>query len=320
MSGVLGIILAGSPKPVQATGGQVVYDLRGYRYHAFTNAGIPAPGQTTAIGTAGSFTVDSNLSNKLFDVCVISGGGGGGFTSATRVGSGGGGGSQIADYFSIPITVPPAGPVSYPVYVGVGSGLNVPSPSGIPIQYISRFGDSPLGYTSTAGSDAGGATGAGSSGNGNPGGTDAPLTGPGIPGRGGSGGGGAGGAGSSGLVGPPSPATGGAGGNGASSSIIQPDAPSGNIFGGGGGGGGGAWPGPGPTFDYFGPGGAGGPGGGGAGGAQLGPPFSRGPAGGSTGGTNTGGGGGGQGSTISGTQGTKSFGGPGLVVVRYPYP
>jgi hypothetical protein len=69
MSGVLGIILAGSPKPVQATGGQVVYDLRGYRYHAFTNAGIPAPGQTTAIGTAGSFTVDSNLSNKLFDVC-----------------------------------------------------------------------------------------------------------------------------------------------------------------------------------------------------------------------------------------------------------
>jgi hypothetical protein len=318
MSGVLGIILAGSPKPVQAGGGQVVYDLRGYRYHAFTNAGIPAPGQTTAVGTAGSFTVDSNLSNKLFDVCVISGGGAGAGTSSNMKGAGAGGGSQIADYFNIPITVPPAGPVSYPVYVGVGGALHVPSPGGIPIQYVSRFGASPLGYTAVAGESAVQTDGqpGGASGNGNPGGTG------GANFTGGGGGGGAGGVGSSGLTGPPSAtsrpaADGGPGGIGASSSIIQPDAPSGNLFGGGGGGGAGKSAGP-PGVGFQGNFGIGGPGGGGNGGGAYGPPFIPGPAAGSAGETNTGGGGGGQGAIFS--LGPRAAGGPGIVVVRYPYP
>jgi hypothetical protein len=363
MSGVLGIILANkNESSVMATGGQLVYDLRGYRYHVFTSAGQTAPGQPNAVGAAGSFIVQSNDGNKLFDVLCVGGGGAGGVTPSNATGADGGGGGAVADYFNIPITLPaPGTPVAFPVYVGAGGGYAVPTnvggavslggtqyPLGVsnPLyittlaQFNSRFGDTPLGYTAVGGAPAGNYPSsqvssygrpAGASGNGNPGGADFPLG----TRTGGSGGGGAAGTGNIGnpwwpvpaplLATPsfppanyyPTPAaqsSGGNGGVGATSTIAQPDAPHGNVFGGGGGGGGGvpnSFPAP------VAPGGAGGTGGGGTGGTG-----GAGPTGypGTEGGTNTGGGGGGQAAVPSGSVGPYRSGGPGIVVVRYPYP
>jgi len=296
-----------TPYPsVAASGGQLIYDLRGYRYHVFTSAGQPAPFQPTQFGAAGSFVVTSNPGNKLFDVMCVGGGGNGGASPAVKAGSGGGGGGAVADYFNIPITIPAPAPASLPVYVGQGLGLGVPI-SGSPVvvpQYVSRFGDYPLGYTAAAGI-AGVAQSAGASGNGNSGG----AAGNSNNNAGGSGGGGAGGIGSDGLFYPPS-ADGGSGGSGATSSIAQSDSPHGNIFGGGGGGGSGTWP-LGGSGVY----GAGGPGGGGDGGGTG---HTAGPGGrGFAGTSNKGGGGGGQ---AAGTLSAGGSGGSGIVVVRYPYP
>jgi hypothetical protein len=350
-----------TPYPsVAASGGQLTYDLRGYRYHVFTSAGHPAPGQPTAVGAAGSFVITSNLGNKLFDVMCVGGGGGGGIAGSYSSGAGGGGGGAVVDYLNIPITMPaPGAPVSLPVYVGLGLGLGISTSDGavsrgglegpggfggtypVPIraQFNSRFGATPLGYTANAGQCSGQISyeysqfplyPAGASGNGNAGGSHPafPAGGDANVQVGGAGGGGAGGTGYFGSPLWPVPApinnaypgkyfptsspqlTGGAGGIGFTSSIAQSDSPHGNVFGGGGGGGVGVGT-PAPTSL----GGTGGPGGGGPGGSfssYSGPGYR-----GFDGATNTGGGGGG---IAGGSNGPYAFGGPGIVVVRYPYP
>ena len=360
MGGVLGVLLANKTvSSVMATGGQLVYDLRGYRYHVFTSAGQTAPGQPNAVGAAGSFVVQKNDDNKLFDILCVGGGGAGGTTPSTQAGAGGGGGGAVTEFFNIPITLPsPGTPVAFPVYVGVGAGYAVPTnvggavsiggtqfPNGVSnpfyittlAQFNSRFGDTPLGYTAAGGAPAGNYPSsqvssygypAGASGNGNPGGDNLSFPQTISTRRGGSGGGGAGGAGIPGSPYWPTPvsptysapgtyyptaypsASGGIGGAGATSTIAQPDSPHGNVFGGGGGGGAGVPANfPLPVV----PNASGGTGGGGYGGAW--PTIF-----GSEGGTNTGGGGGGQGAVPSGSSGPVRYGGPGIVVVRYPYP
>ena len=51
--------------PVVASGGQLIYDLRGYRYHVFTNSGMASPAGPANISSAGSFVVDSNDGNNI---------------------------------------------------------------------------------------------------------------------------------------------------------------------------------------------------------------------------------------------------------------
>ena len=359
MGGVLGVLLANKTvSSVMATGGQLVYDLRGYRYHVFTSAGQPGPNQPVAIGAAGSFIVQNNDGNKLFDVVCVGGGGAGGTTPSNQSGSGGGGGGAVTEFFNIPITLPsPGTPVSFPVYVGAGAGYALPTPvipasiggtqfplgvshptsPSILVQFNSRFGAAPLGYTANGGAPAGNyptssvssyGYPAGASGNGNPGGDNLSFSQTINTRRGGSGGGGAGGAGIPGSPWWPIPSnptftapgtyyptsypqsSGGIGGIGFTSTIAQSDSPHGNVCGGGGGGGAGV---PASFPLPVVPNASGGPGGGGAGGAWP-------NVFGTEGAANLGGGGGGQGGHPAGSSGPVRYGGPGIVIVRYPYP
>ena len=318
--------------PVSASGGNYIYDgtgsFAGYRFHVFLSPG--------------TFRVSSNDGNKSF-ASVIVGGGGSGLGGGGGVGGGGGGG--VSDVTGLTLTPDTDYPVSVG-YGGFGGGSPAGGPSGNRLYNSTGSGW----YGGSAGGGESRETGrdGGSSGNGYGGGTPAPSQSN-TP-KGGSGGGGAGGNGSNGGTrsGPPatygdgSPvppsiipyAYGGPGGIGYRSSI------DGNTYGGGGGGGRSALDSGFPAPIGYGGAGGGGPGtpdgrpNGGAGNGGYNPNGNDGGDGAS--GTGGGGGGGGPGipnvspyypGTYNGASGppagigkARSEGGPGVVVIRYPYP
>lgn len=102
--------------PITASGGSYIYDgtgsFTGYRFHVFTSPG--------------TFTVTSNDGNKAF-ASVLVGGGGSAGQPATSSSNGmrGGGGGQVSDVTGISLTLNTA----YPVSVGIGGTYSVPAPS-----------------------------------------------------------------------------------------------------------------------------------------------------------------------------------------------
>jgi hypothetical protein len=288
--------------PITASGGQTIYDgtgsYTGYRFHIFTSPG--------------TFTVTSNDGNLGFASLIV-GGGGSGSNGPPSSGGGGGGGGQVTNVTGISLTTNTA----YPITVGPGgSGSSFPVKDGSPSSWAGGSASGGAGAPAPNGATTGNGA---SSGSGFGGGVvNRPGLEPSALFMGGGGGGGAGangndsrywyppGIGVPGYApkgyppGPPYPPPGrynGGGGIGVISSI------DGTQYGGGGGGGtsGSGTNGYTPESNPgdFGPYGGGGSDSSGAG--------------------SKGGGGGG---LTQGTGGpsTRTNGGSGIVVIRYPYP
>ena len=162
---------------VIATGGQTIYDgtgaFSGYRFHVFT--------------ANSNFTITNNPTNKTFDVVIVGGGGCSGLFGPITEGGGGGGGGAVTEVTSLSLS----SNTSYAVIVGAG-GTQSPGPTFSPTP-----GSNPgiasifFGYKAAGGLRTNNVSG-GASGNGNAGGA-VPAGNSGS--RNGSGGGGAGGAG-----------------------------------------------------------------------------------------------------------------------------
>ena len=290
---------------MQATGGNATVTENGYRRHIFTSPGN---------------LVISNLASPA-DVLVVAGGGaGGGSTGNGQAGGGGAGGFRLASNISF------SNGATYPVTVGSGGAGDAPpgpgqggdganSVFGYPSAITATGGGGGGGYDGPTGGYKAGRNGGSGGGHGNDGvgvgegnaGGNDPRCSPISEGNDGgtsttnsygTGGGGAAQAGQGdgdvtgpGGIGAPVPS------NIAPTSYGDPGPSPGRYFAGGGGGGGG------PTTAQ------GGVGGGGNGGKD---------AAGANGTTNTGGGGGGA-QGPGGNQYAGGTGGPGIVIVSYPY-
>ena len=287
-----------SDLPFEVTGGDVVYTAGGYKIHMFTKTGAAE----LNIKLKQQYTGMTHLLNQSLAVeylCIAGGGSGG------EYGGGGGAGGYLSGTTYLAQGAQP---------VNVGAGGSHPG-AGNYSTVGNNGGNSNLGIVTAYGGGYGGTWNIAPTA-GNPGGS-----GGGTVGHGGGGGGGAGSRGNDASGAPDSPGTqvnlsfgiggqgwpggrgyaspsnGGPGGSGLTSSITGTAT---TRAGGGGGDGHNATA------------GSGGPGGGAAGGGGPGPLVVGG-----NGGTNTGGGGGG---AQDPNAGAHSVGGPGIVVVRYPYP
>ena len=305
------------------TGGNAVVTCGDYKTHIFTG-----PGTFTVCQTAAA------APNNVVDYLVVAGGGSGGFNTAA--GGGGAGGFRMSNDLCrpAPTTSPLANPTGITVTatafpITVGAGASNPGPGtacqGSPTSFSTitstggGYGINTTNQVGGPGGSGGGALGGPSGSSGYPGGTgNSPPVSPPQGSNGGAGydgvttntqGGGGGGAGATGGS-----ASGGAGAPGGAGSYIDdgfvgPTAPSYGS------------PGPVGSTRYFSGGGGGGtdspnsntyPGGAGGGG-KGGGPSTPGPE--RKGDANTGGGGGGGYSSPT----ANSYGGSGIVMIRYKY-
>jgi len=287
--------------PIAASGGNYIYDgtgsFTGYRFHVFTSPG--------------TFTVTSNDGNLGF-ASVLVGGGGSGALGPPSAGGGGGGAGQVSDVTGISLTTSTA----YPITVGPGGlGSSTPLRDGVPSSWNGYGASGGASATPTGGALSTG----GSSGSGYGGGVvNRPGLEPSAFFMGGGGGGGAAGNGQDSRYWYP-PGTGTPGYAPKGYPPFPPIPPPGRYNGGGG-------VGVTSSIDGIQYGGGGGGGTSGSGTVGYTPESSPGnfvPYGGGTsdspGSSSKGGGGGGL-TQGTGAPSTRAPGGPGIVVIRYPYP
>ena len=164
--------------PITASGGNYIYDgtgsFAGYRFHVFTSPG--------------TFRVTSNDGNLGFASVIVGGGGGVGFNGTSSNGTAGGGGGGVTDVTGIPLTPN----TDYSITVGSGGTRPTLPQAASPGQTSSWAGGSAGGGGATQG---GNPAGNGTSASGYPSGGGIPGWPSGFGPRSGPGGGGNGGAG-----------------------------------------------------------------------------------------------------------------------------